>query len=122
MAVTTFLTFAKSLGPEHRKIVGRITLEATRAIALATPIDFGTAKGNWFPTLGAPSREISDAVGANASISRAEALLANAEQVEPLYFITNSLPYIERLNNGWSQQAPANFVEAAVMAAASKYL
>ncbi len=29
-------------------------------------------------------------------------------------FIANSLPYAERLNNGWSAQAPAHFVELTV--------
>lgn len=31
--------------------------------------------------------------------------------------IHNSAPYINRLNNGWSEQAPAGFVERAVQAA-----
>jgi len=29
-------------------------------------------------------------------------------------FITNNLPYAKRLNEGWSTQAPANFVQAAI--------
>ena len=31
--------------------------------------------------------------------------------------IHNSVPYINRLNNGWSEQAPAGFVDRAIQAA-----
>ena len=29
-------------------------------------------------------------------------------------FITNNLPYIKRLNEGWSKQAPAHFIEQVI--------
>ena len=36
-------------------------------------------------------------------------------------YITNNVPYIDRLNNGWSQQSPAGFVDKAVQVAVTNF-
>lgn len=82
-----------------------------------TPVDSGWARANWIPTIAQPAP---DAVGSETAVSSAEsaqreglAVVATYAGQEPV-FVTNNVPYIARLNNGWSQQAPAAFVERAV--------
>jgi hypothetical protein len=90
-----------------------------------TPVDTTKAVSNWQIGLGTPAHETLPPYapgksGATASISRAAALsvgkqLLAIKKPEQPVFISNPLPYIRRLNNGWSKQAPAGFVERAVL-------
>jgi hypothetical protein len=59
-----------------------LVLDIFRNIQIRTPVDTGRARGNWQVEF-------------------------NGTQEATIY---NNLPYIERLENGWSQQAPAGFV------------
>ncbi len=61
-------------------------------------------------------RKLSLWLGASAAetINQARAVLATKKPGQKIY-ITNNLPYIRRLNDGYSKQAPAGFVERAVL-------
>jgi hypothetical protein len=50
-----------------------------------------------------------------AAISAAEAAIA-ANKTADVLVIFNAVPYIRRLNEGSSRQAPAGFIEKAVLA------
>lgn len=84
-----------------------------------TPVDTGRARGNWqigIATLPTAVLATEDKQG-NAAISRegakilSEALRANPFQV---VYVTNNLPYIDRLEDGWSKQAPDGWIRLAV--------
>ena len=82
-----------------------------------TPIDSGWARGNWIPSPDAPVEEAvgteGDAASAQAAQQEGIAKVAGHQGPSPAY-VANNVPYIQRLNDGWSKQAPAGFVEAAV--------
>jgi len=91
-------------------------LEIHAQLVTTTPVDTGHASSNWVPSVGAPNRGI---VGSPASPDRASAQTALAEIVaaggtDGDLYISNNVPYINRLNAGSSDQAPAGFVETAV--------
>lgn len=80
-----------------------------------TPVDTGYARGNWRPSINAPSPvpvSFLDPTGA-ATIAR---IKATARQFRPgdTLFIVNRAPYIGRLNAGSSPQAPAGFVQESI--------
>jgi len=87
-----------------------------------TPVDTGWARANWVPSLG--GEPASEPVGSKISVLSAEAatqsglgsLLNYKLLIGPVY-ITNNVPYITRLNDGHSSQAPKGFVQAAITAA-----
>lgn len=94
-------------------------------LAYKTPVDTSEALSNWQVTLDAPaSGRISphypgeggstQRASAQETINRAKAVLANKKPGQPIY-ITNNAPYIKRLNDGYSGQQPAGFVERAVL-------
>lgn len=107
----------------------RITREAAIAIdqtvVLATPVDTGRARSNWIVSTGGPSGSTQEPYAAGSGLGRGEsgnaagaiaqgrrAIAAKTKRQD--IYIQNNLPYIGRLNDGSSAQAPANFVQKAV--------
>ena len=100
-----------------------IALEVFRRVILKTPVDTGRARGNWMCTIAVPAEAIAQGedwfkgqtIG-DFDKSGRETIQAAADEVmawnprEVAVFLTNNLPYIERLENGWSKQAPAGMV------------
>lgn len=115
------------------EVVGVLQLRAYQAVSSATPVDTGNARSNWFPSVGSPvtavleepveSLRAKQTARQRAAKQRADNL-ARARTIERTYdiaqgrvFLTNATPYIVFLNAGSSAQAPAMFVERAVIAA-----
>ncbi len=94
-----------------------LTLDITEGLIDGTPVDTGWARANWIPQIGDPFRDI---VGDREAIDTSEQELGMAEvatQYDLLdgpIFISNNVPYIESLNEGSSDQAPAGFIEAVI--------
>ena len=86
------------------------TIELYRQITISTPVDTGRARAGWLITVNAPSEEVPPEGKYTYS-----ARLPNvpAVTINDRYFITNNVPYIGRLNEGYSRQTPARFVELA---------
>jgi hypothetical protein len=85
---------------------------ALRLVLDGTPVLTGRARRGW--TVGLNKRPRRAKKGANPEDGFA--VIKSAKPGEPIY-IVNRLPYINRLNNGWSKKAPASFFERAVAAA-----
>lgn len=109
-----------------RDVVRTAQLRSLQAITSGTPVDTGFARGGWTPTLGRPATDplipptdetAARAAGStNLAANQARSLrIASSYQLQngPV-FLTNAVPYIERLNEGSSAQAPAKFVEKAI--------
>jgi len=87
----------------------RATLfEVGTAIIKETPVDTGRARGNW-------QASVNDASGGELSRTSEGAAIAQLSQeasaaVGNTFFFTNNLPYIRRLEYGYSEQAPQGMV------------
>lgn len=88
-----------------------------------TPVDLGWAASNWWFGVGRPPTANTGRATDNAAVSGREAAQAatvaqvatyDIKSAQPIY-ITNGVPYIAKLNQGSSRQAPAMFVETIVM-------
>lgn len=102
------------------KLVRKVALAVDAAVVLGTPVDTGRARSNWQVELDAPAEGKIDTYGQNAaavSVAKATETIQkyDGDNHTELH-ITNNLDYIGRLNDGWSAQAPAGFVESAVLA------
>lgn len=96
--------------------VRRITLRITDRLIRTTPVDTGWARANWVPSIGLP---VTYPEGSKAGVTRASQQQGLARVVgyridQGAVYISNNVPYIQRLNEGSSRQAPAMFVEAAI--------
>lgn len=101
-----------------------------QAVVTATPVDTGRARSNWIAEVDAPSRIVREpfvpgslgstgAENVRASTLDAARKIARYNGDRNIFIaISNNLGYINSLNSGSSQQAPAGFVQFAVQAAA----
>lgn len=93
-----------------------VALTVDQTVVSSTPVDTGRARGNWQVSLGFPVVEEQDLVDKAGTVTiAAGAAVIRSRQSGQTIFISNNVPYIGRLNQGSSSQAPANFVEMAVM-------
>lgn len=97
----------------------RVAVDFGVGADIGTPVDTGRARANWQVEIGSrPSGVIeADDKQGDATIRKGQAEL-ESERVPlfPLIFISNNLPYIRRLEEGWSSQN-SGFVQRAVDAA-----
>lgn len=102
-------------------LVLEVNRELRRRPPLGTPVQDGNARANWVPSVGAPSSvDAGDAAAGNAANASGVAQVLSYKLGQGDLFIVNRTPYIKRLNDGWSKQSPALFVEAAVERAKTK--
>lgn len=102
------------------ELVRRVALLVDSAVVLQTPVDTGRARANWQASVGeaksgtlpAPA---SPGLGVTQALESAASAVASYKGQVAIH-ITNNLPYIQRLNEGHSQQAPAGFVQKAMLA------
>ncbi len=85
-------------------------LELFSLVIDGTPVDTGMLRGNWQTTINSPSTSRIDRLDKGGMAAKAEAL-ANLGSLLDVVFLTNSLPYVERIEyEGYSHQAPAGMV------------
>ena len=105
-------------GKTERKMtqIGRkVALELFKRVIYKTPVDTGRARSNWQVTIGTTASgtvEIDDKSGA-ATMGKAVADSRGLKAGDTIY-LTNNLPYIRKLEEGWSRQAPAGMVALTV--------
>jgi len=94
-------------------------------LVFVTPVDTSKTLSNWQVSLNVPVDATIDAhfpgekgssrrASADAAIRAAKSVLASKKPGDTIY-ISNVTPNIARLNDGYSGQAPAGFVERAVL-------
>ncbi len=107
--------FSKELREDHREHTAEIAMAIHRNLVLTTPVDTGRARSNWLPSVGTPRVNEVSATDAMTAIMAAEAeFMPEGLPFWPTLYIANNLPYIRKLNEGHSRQAPAHFVELAI--------
>lgn len=110
--VSKFVEKAKK-NPE--KVMRQVSIKLFSAIIKASPVDTGRFRMNWMASGGTPASGVTDATDKSGNIATGNAtsfVLKAADWRE--FTLTNNLPYAQRLEYGWSQQAPAGVVRTNV--------
>jgi len=96
---------------EQSTILRKIALEVFSRVVMRTPVDTGRARGNWQVEIGTPRGDVIDRfdAGGDQTISDAESRITQWDGTGAV-FLFNNLPYIMRLEDGWSGQAPNGMV------------
>ena len=82
----------------------------------------GRARGNWQSTIGSPATGETGKLDESGSPTQAATeQVAERIQAGQVSYIANNVPYIERLNDGWSTQAPAAFVQTNIQRVAAQF-
>ena len=110
--VSKFVEKAKK-NPE--KVMRQVSIKLFSAIIKASPVDTGRFRMNWTASGGIPASGITDATdkSGNIAIGNATSFVLKATDWHE-FTLANNLPYAQRLEYGWSQQAPAGVVRTNV--------
>lgn len=120
--MTTFTmdikAFADRAGEAADLVVRKICLDLFSDITINTPVDTGRARANWLASVGVPNTatfEYASSPQAASGKAIADAQTAIAQAPGNVFWISNNLPYIYRLEfEGWSKQAPNGMVRLAI--------
>lgn len=122
MATTRFQAdiskFVEKAQGQVETVIKKVALDLFSDIVIATPVDTGRARGNWYVSLGAsiikkPDESKKDKTGASTIAQITNDLQSYTLRVTDIYF-TNNLPYATALENGHSKQAPHGMVNMAL--------
>lgn len=113
------LRFAELVKIAPALVVRKLTLDIFGDLLRASPVDTGRFRANWVVSVSTPERRKLWAMSnigqqMQMQLDLAARRVAQADGTEVIW-ITNNLPYATRLNEGWSKQAPAGFVQMAVL-------
>lgn len=111
--VQAFIAKAKK-NPET--VMRSVSLKLFSAIIKASPVDTGRFRGNWQTTGVTPATGLVAGVDptGNKAVNSAATFITNAPGWDT-FTLTNNLPYAERLEYGWSKQAPTGIVRVNVI-------
>lgn len=106
--IQAFVAKAKK-NPET--VMRSVSLKLFSAIIKASPVDTGRFRGNWRTTGVTPATGLIAGVDptGNKAVNSAATFITNAPGWN-IFTLTNNLPYAERLEYGWSKQAPVGMV------------
>lgn len=117
---------ATRVGKNINETVKATAKAVVREVVTGTPVDTGKARSNWQASLGdeddavlAPHHPgnhlgIGERANAQSAIAAADAVIDGRKPGETVY-VQNNVDYIGLLNDGSSKQAPASFVQRAVL-------
>lgn len=102
----------------------KITGDMLTTVIVATPIDTSAARQNWRVGVGLINTLVdenqTDGSGQGA-INRGIATIQSGGGIGKVIYLSNSIRYIKKLNDGWSMQAPKNFVQISFNNVVNKY-
>lgn len=108
--------FAEKAKKNPETVMRNVSLKLFSAIIKASPVDTGRFRMNWQATGPTPATGIVN--GVDPSGSKAINLMAEFVSNAPdwkTFTLTNNLPYAQRLEYGWSNQAATGIVRVNVL-------
>lgn len=108
-------------GQDIDDLVHEVSMYAIQNIVNSSPVDTGRFRSNWIPSVNSPNLVVTDQIKSAAQvISEADAVLSAQDKL-PIVYIQNNLPYANRLENGWSKQAPSGMVAVTMAKVQAQY-
>lgn len=119
------MSFALDLSKACEKAKGQTELVARKVmldlfsrVIMKSPVDTGRFRANWNVGYGSADKTTSNAT--DNSLGRVTKEISTAKIGGSIY-LSNSLPYSIRLENGWSGQAPAGMVRLSLVEITNQY-
>jgi hypothetical protein len=109
---------AKGVEPAVDDTVRKVAVVANQVLIMGTPVDTGQHRANWQVSIDTPIESVLEETNAQAAIDRNKAVIGAYRGEQRVLIIQNNAPAIQRLNDGWSAQAPAGFIEKGLQVAA----
>jgi hypothetical protein len=103
-----FQRFRRTVHQRATFVARNVAQQLAETIVTLTPEDTSNAENNWDAALNTVPQQYDDtrrSPGGEEAINRA-VQIAEQLRIGDSFALANSAPYIFRLENGWSQQAP----------------
>ena len=115
--------FAEKVDADLHTFISHISLFIFKGVVMKTPVKTGRARANW--NIGVRRADLStiDEGYSTPTLATKKAMeqtakLNRVKDGYPVVYITNNLPYIKRLEEGWSvKQAPEGMVRLTLLEA-----
>lgn len=107
--------FRKKTERKFELLLRKVALDAFSEVIDMSPVDSGRFRGNWQAAVGSAPTGTVEAVDPEGTMVKAKVAGATSG-VKPgdVIYMVNNLPYARRLEDGYSQQAPAGMVRLTV--------
>lgn len=108
--------FCEKAKKNPETVMRAVSLKLFSAIIKGSPVDTGRFRMNWQTSGPVPASGLiagEDATG-NKAVNSATTFIGNTPAWQELT-LTNNLPYAQRLEYGWSKQAPSGVVRVNVI-------
>ena len=109
------MSMASIVSRVNRRIdtqIRKSTIALFGNIIKMTPVDTGRARGNWQCSIGSPITSETDMIDKDGSF--VTSLVAKRVKSGNVVWLSNNVPYISKLEYGWSKQAPAGMVRVSI--------
>lgn len=106
----------KRAGDKADLVVKKVAMDIAAQLVNRSPVDTGRFRANWRVGMGAPNMATStstDKAGSSTVMAMTGAI--DSYTTGQTIWLTNSLPYAQRLENGWSKQAPSGMVRLTIL-------
>lgn len=109
--------FVKKAKGNMDAVVRKIVLDMGTRIIRRSPVRTGRFRANWQygETIRPEGVTIDVDKNGTATIRKLSAAMSKRGAAGRIHWLTNNLPYARRLEDGWSQQAPAGMVGLTVV-------
>lgn len=114
--------FSFNVKADAEKLIKNIAADVAQGVIMATPVDTGTARNNWIVSE-KPDHSVNDGSdkSGQGALQKIFVFISQNAKLGSVVYIQNNLPYIERLEDGYSQQAPSGMVSTTMAAVRQKY-
>lgn len=111
--------FADDIMTDAHKLQRGMAITVLNNLQLLSPVDSGRYRANHTVSFGSPDyRYTANKDGMSLAFGAIDSLTPDKL---PMVYIQNNLPYAERLENGWSSQAPSGIYSLAYDAMVAAY-
>lgn len=101
--------FAEKVEGQLHEVMTKSVLEVRSRLIIRSPVDTGRFRANWQYGVDAMPAGTLESTGAPPAARIPE------KAFDRVHYLANNLPYANRLENGWSKQAPSGLVGLTVI-------
>lgn len=110
--------FAVQIASDSEAHVKNIVMDTVQSLVVSSPVDTGAYRSSHIVSIGSGDMGVR---GPETDANQDAAIQAVKIKLGNLIYIQNNLPYAERLENGWSDQAPQGIYSTTFNFISQKY-
>jgi hypothetical protein len=107
--------FAEKTNNTIDEVIISFVLDVSERVILGTPVDTGWAMNNWVASINTPNIGVPNEADKLAQTALSGAAFVSLTAPGKVFYLTNNVAYINRLEYGYSKKAPYGMARLGVM-------